>query len=155
MSQITAFDATVAKYVPAVGDSTNSALRVNQVASESDNTDLVLMASAAHTTAQQTADLANKSYTQAMISLTVTAYASVGNITLELLRKDPASGNYEILGTKTIAATGQVGLNVGIGASAAGNFSAITCPLPPTWAVKVVPPDSASNTYSVGMSLMR
>lgn len=155
MSQITAFDATAEKYVSAVGDSANSALRVNQVASESDNTDVVLMASAAHTTTQQTADMANKSYTTAMVSMNVTAYGSTGNITLSVLRKDPASGNYETIGSKTIAATGQIGLNVGIGANVVGNYAAVTCPLPPTWAVKVTPPDASSNTYSVSISLMR
>lgn len=104
---------------------------------------------------QQSADYDNPNWNSGLFTLNISSYGSTGTTTLEVLMKDPASGNYVLIASKTITAAGQIGINMGLGSAVTGNFGAAGCALPRTFVVKVVPPDGNNNTYSVGASLSR
>ena len=117
--------------------------------------EFVAFPSAVYNGAQQTVDYDNPNWNSGLFTLNMTSYGSVGTTTLEVMFKDPATGNYLNIASKTMTAAGQIGVNVGLGAGAVGNFAAANCALPRTFAIKVVPPDGNANTYSVGVSLSR
>lgn len=100
-------------------------------------------------------DFDNPYWNSGLFTFNFTAYGSVGTTTVELLVKDPSSGLYFLLASKTLTAAGQVGFNVGFGAAAVGGYTPIQCAMPRTFQIKIVPPDGNNNTYSVGASLSR
>jgi hypothetical protein len=120
---------------------------------ERGNTELSLLASAARTTATQSADQTNFNARGLHVIIDCTAWA--GNFTPSIQGKDPVSGNYyDILVGNAITAIGTTVLKIypGIGAIPYGSASDI---LPRTWRVSIAVAGASSNTYSVGAALVR
>lgn len=118
------------------------------------NIEVSLLASAAHTTTQQSADQSNLSGNSVLVFLNITVASGTGGLTLRILGKDPVSGNYYLLNAAptAILATGQYGYLLGPGCVSSGGSIAQTTAgiLPKTWAIEVVHGDASSYTYSVG-----
>lgn len=117
-----------------------------------------LLASAARTSAAQTANQSSFGLKNLLLFLNVTVASGTGGLTLRLYAVDPASGNNVQINAEptVITATGLYGYMIGAGASAAGvtgtthvqQFTA--SPAPATWFAYVAANDSSSYTYSLG-----
>lgn len=116
---------------------------------------ITLLASAAQTTTQTTADQTNFNARGVIVTLDATVNAGgLGSITLEIDAKDPVSGKYVAL--LTGAAVVSVTTNIYVvypGATTVANAT-IGVPLPRTWRVKVTANNANPVTYSVGASLI-
>lgn len=110
-----------------------------------------LLASAARTTAQTTADQ-HVPDNGVIVIVDVTVKSAAGSLTVSIQGKDPASGSYyDILLGTAIAATGTYTYYVGTGAGTnAALTKTVAVGLPSPWRVKVAVGNADSWTYSVG-----
>lgn len=120
---------------------------------------ITVLASAAHTTAQTSADMTNYNHKGIIVVLNVSA-GTTPSLTLEVDGKDPVSSAYYSLLTASaaVAATGTFVYMVYPGASTTVTNTGVTqssgMVLPRTWRVKVSVGNSNSITYSVAASLI-
>lgn len=122
----------------------------NAVAS-TDNISLV--ASAAYTTTQTTADQTNYTARGVIVVLDMTNVGAGPSVTLEIDGKDPVSGKYYAILTGAAVTTVSTNIyRVYPGLTASANATANDV-LPHTWRVKVVANNANSGTYSVGAIL--
>lgn len=115
--------------------------------------DLTLIASAAFTTTQTTADLANFAGSGIRVVLDVTV-AGTGSVTLEIDAKDVASGKYVALLTGVAVTTISTNVYVIHPALTAATNAIAKDVLPHTWRVRVTANNANSVTYSVGASYL-
>lgn len=119
------------------------------------NESVTLLASAARTTTQTSADLLNyNGLSNIDVILDVTSAGS-GSITVSINGKDPASGKYYNLLTGAAVVTNvtnvyRVGLGNTVTANASANYA-----LPRTFQIVVTANNANSITYSVGYNLSR
>lgn len=119
-----------------------------------DNRSVTLLASAARTASNNTADQSNNSYRGLHVIIDVTAVSATPSVVATIQGKDEVSGvYYDLLVATAITATGTTVLKVypGIAAAAGGAASDV---LPSTWRVKLTHADSDSITYSVAAQLV-
>lgn len=119
------------------------------------NEAVTLLASAARTTTQTSADLVNYNGASFLdVILDVTAVAT-SSLTLAVDAKDPASGKYYNLITGATVSTVSTNVyRVGVGLTAAAN-SIVNLPVPRTFRIVVTVGNANSTTYSVGYNLTR
>ena len=115
--------------------------------------DLTLIASAAFTTTQTTADQSNFAGKGLRVVLSVTN-AGTGSVTLEIDAKDVASGVYSLLLTGVAVTTNSTNIYVIHPELTAAANSIAKDVLPHTWRVKVTANNANSITYSVGASFL-
>lgn len=116
------------------------------------NTDNTLLASAARTTTNQSADQTNYNGRCVHVVLSVTS-AGTGSITLTIQGKDSvSSAYYTILAGAAVTTNSTNVYKVCPGITAAANVSASDL-LPRTWRVDVTHNNANSITYSVGASV--
>src|SRR5487761_2323202 len=114
---------------------------------------IALVASAARTTTQTSADQTNTNGRGVLVVLDVTVIGT-GNITLEIDGKDPVSGKYyTILTGAAVSSNSTTVYRVYPGLTAAANATASDV-LPRTWRVKVTANNANAVTYSVGAIVM-
>lgn len=117
------------------------------------NQDGIILASAARTTTQTSADLYNADARGVIVFFNVTAGA-VLSLTVTIQGKDPASGTYYTL-LSGAAETGVIARNYTVhpAITETANVDAAVV-LPFTWRVVVTVGNATSATYSVGYSLV-
>lgn len=119
------------------------------------NESVTLLASAARTTTQTSADLVNyngASYIDVILDMTV---VGTGSVTLTINGKDPASAKYYNILTGAAVVTNVTNVyRVGIGRTAAANAT-VNDTLPRTFQIVVTANNANSVTYSVGYNLTR
>lgn len=122
------------------------------------NTSATLLASAARTSSTQSADQTNASCKSVVVFLNVTSAAGTGGLTVRILGKDPASGNYFLLNAAptVVNSIGQYGFVLGPGCVSSGGsiWQTTATVLPLAWAVQVAHSDSSSYTYSLAASVV-
>lgn len=120
------------------------------------NTEVTLLASAARTATEASADQTNVNARGVIITVDVTAVSATPSITMDIEHKDVASSAYEslLLTSSAITATGTHTYIVypGIGAASDDVVQVAGFPLGRTWRVNVTHGDADSITYSVGSS---
>lgn len=118
------------------------------------NMDLTLLASAARTTTQTSADLVNYNADALIVVVDITAYTA-GSLTITIDRKDETSGKYvNLLTSAALAAQATTVLQVGPVIAAAANTIALAY-MPRTFRIVATVGDATSITYSIGYSLVR
>lgn len=118
------------------------------------NTSATLLASAARTTTQTSADLTNYNARGIMVTLDVTNVAASPSVTVTINGKDPASGKYFLLLSGAAVTTAVTNTyTVYPGATVTANVSASTV-LPRTFQIVVTANNANSGTYSVGYNLI-
>ena len=118
------------------------------------NTDITLLASAARTASNDTADQTNYNGRGVHIVIDVTAIAATPSVVFTVQGKDALSGKYyTLLASAAIVGTGTTVLRIFPGATAAANLTANDI-LPRTWRVSIAHGDADSITYSVGASVI-
>ena len=117
------------------------------------NNEVTLLASAARTTAQQTADQTNYNARGVKIGLDITSYTS-GSLTVTLQGKDSVSGAYyTLLAGTAVSASGYTTYTLYPGVATTANVSAADI-LPRTWRVNVAVADASSITYSLSANVI-
>lgn len=112
-----------------------------------------LLASAARTTTQTSADIASYNLSGITVVLDLTAIAASPSLVLTIDGKDSASGKYyNLLTSAPIIAVSTNVYRVALGITVAPNLSA-SLPLPRFVRIVVTPADADSATYSVGYVL--
>ena len=118
------------------------------------NQGLTLLASAARTTTQTSADLVNYNADALIVVVDITAYTA-GSLTITIDRKDETSGKYiNMLTSAALAAQATTTLQVGPVIAAAANTIALAY-MPRTFRIVATVGDATSITYSIGYSLVR
>lgn len=118
------------------------------------NTDITLLASAARTASNDTADQTNYNGRGVHIVIDVTAIAATPSVVFTVQGKDALSGKYyTLLASTAIVGTGTTVLRIFPGATAAANLTANDI-LPRTWRVSIAHDNADSITYSVGASVI-
>lgn len=121
----------------------------------SKNAHVTLLASAARTASNDTADQVNYDWKGVQITIDATAIAATPSVVFTLQGKDPLSGKYyTILASAAVTAVSTTILRVYPGLTAAANTVANDV-LPSTWRVSIAHGDADSITYSVGAQLLR
>lgn len=116
------------------------------------NTDTTLLASAARTTTQTSADITTYNASQLIVTLDMTAVGT-GSVTVTINGKDAASGKYSLLLSGAAVTTNSTNVyRVGIGNTVTANVSA-NLALPRTIQIVVTANNANSATYSVGYAL--
>lgn len=118
------------------------------------NTAATLLASAARTTTQTSADIVNYNARGIQVILDMTNVAASPSVTVSINGKDPVSGKYYLLlqGAAVTTAVTNV-YTVYPGVTATANVSASQV-LPRTFQIVVTANNSNSGTYSVGYNLI-
>ena len=117
------------------------------------NLDVTLLASAARTTTQTSADITNYNGRGIKVWLDMTVVGT-GSVTLTINGKDPASGKYILLLSGVAVVTNITSVyTIYPGAPATNNVSANDI-LPRTFQIVVTANNANSATYSVGYSLI-
>lgn len=112
------------------------------------------LASAARTTATDSADLGNPDGRGVIVVLDVTAITATPILTLSIQGKDLISGKYyTILTGATVSTVSTNFYTVYPGIAETANVD-VSVPLPATWRVRIGVADADSATYSVGYSLV-
>lgn len=129
-------------------------LSTTEIENLNSNTDQTVFASAARTTTQTSSDIPNLRCNAAIVTLDTTAAAS-GSVTLTLQGKDSVSGQYRTL--LAGAAVTTVTTNVyKVGPTVAASANAIAQDyLPPYLRVVCTANNANTQTYSVGLALVR
>lgn len=118
------------------------------------NTDITLLASAARTTTQSSADLVNYNADALKVVVDITAFTA-GSLTITIDGKDTASGKYVNLLTSTaLAAVATTTLQVGPVIAASANLIALAY-MPRVFRIVATVGDATSITYSIGYHLVR
>lgn len=116
--------------------------------------DTTLLASAARTATNSTADQSNAGFRGLHVVINVTAVTATPSVVFTIQGKDEASGAYyTILASAAITGTGTTVLRVYPGLTAAANTVANDA-LPGAWRVLATHGDADSITYTVGASLI-
>ncbi|MDE1904966.1 MAG: hypothetical protein KGH75_00765 [Rhodospirillales bacterium] len=114
---------------------------------------ITLVASAAYTTTQTSADQTNTNGRGVIVVLDMTAVGT-GSVTLEIDGKDPVSGKYYTILTGAAVTSNSTNIyRVYPGLTAAANATASDV-LPRTWRAKVTANNANSATYSVGAIIL-
>lgn len=120
-----------------------------------DNEAVSLLASAARTTTQTSADLVNyngASFLDIILDMTT---VGTGSVTMTVNGKDTASGKYYLLLSGAAVTTNVTNVyRVGVGLTAAAN-SIANLPVPRTFQIVITANNANSATYSVGYNLTR
>lgn len=125
-----------------------------QMVRQRSNTSVTLLASAARTTTQTSADLTNYNARGIQVTLDMTNVAASPSVTLTINGKDPASGKYYLLLSGAAVTTAVTNTyTVYPGATVAANVSASNV-LPYTFQIVVTANNANSGTYSVGYNLI-
>jgi hypothetical protein len=121
---------------------------------ERGDTEETILASAARTTAINSADFINYNAKGAHIIIDVSALIAGAELTPTIQGKDPVSGNYyDLLVGLPITATGTNIIKIYPGIAAVVNAAASDI-LPRTWRVSLAVANANSVTYSVGAQLV-
>ena len=121
---------------------------------ERGNQNVTLLASAARTATNQTADQTNHNAKGLHLVIDVTAAAATPSVVFTIQGKDELSGKYyTLLASAAVTATGTTVLKVYPGITAAANAS-VSDLLPRTWRLDATHADADSITYSVGASVI-
>jgi hypothetical protein len=122
------------------------------------NQDIPNIINGTFTTNQQSSDIDNPYWKGCWVYLNITQASGTGGLTVELLAKDPGSGNYDnasAIGTARTA-TGLYGCLIypayGIISDSGGSIVAM---LPRTFAIRIAAGDNSSYTYSVSLSMVK
>lgn len=116
------------------------------------NTDVTLLASAARTTTQTSADQTNINGVRLKVILDATVIGT-GSVTVTINGKDPASGKYYLILAGAAVVTNSTNVyTVSPGATATANVSANDF-IPRTFQIVVTANNANTATYSVGYSL--
>lgn len=120
------------------------------------NTESVLLASAARTIQTDTATQTNHNARGAIFGLNITVSSGTGGLVLNVQAMDPASGNFYTIAAAGAALTtnGQraYGLYPGIGPVVlTQSFNSV---LPRTYRIRIAVGDASSYTYSLGQQLI-
>jgi hypothetical protein len=119
------------------------------------NENTTLLASAARTTTQASADIVNYNGLTYLDVILDTTVASTGSVTLSIDGKDPASGKYYNLLTGAAVTTVSTNVyRVGVGLTPTANATA-NMALPRTFRIVVTANNANTQTYSVGYIMMR
>lgn len=118
------------------------------------NTTATLLASAARTTTQTSADIVNYNARGIAVVLDMTAVGSGPSVTLTINGKDPASGKYyTLLAGAAVTTVTTNTYTVYPGMTVAANVSA-SAPLPRVFQIVVTANNANAGTYSVGYNLI-
>lgn len=119
------------------------------------NAPVILLASAARTTTQTSADIQNAfgaAFITVILDMTV---VGTGSVTVTINGKDPASNKYYLLLTGAAVVTNSTNIySVGPGLPVTSNISA-SGHIPPVFQIVVTANNANSATYSVGYNLSR
>ena len=119
---------------------------------ERNNHELTLLASAARTTTQTSADLVSYNATTLQVVIDITAFTA-GSLTITVDMKDTASGKYiNMLTSAALAAAATTRLRIGPDVAAVANLSAVDY-LPRVFRIVATVGSADSITYSIGYHL--
>lgn len=126
------------------------------------NTEITILPSAAHTTAQTSANFTNANARGILLFLDVTVASGTGGLTIKVQMVDPVTAKSKVIAQASAAVIATGSLIYGIFPGAAGAGGGVTSgvtglfsgPLPRTFNVLVSVGDSSSYTYSIGGSLI-
>ena len=122
---------------------------------ELNNTNVIMLASAARTAVATSNDITNSSYRGCHVIIDVTADPASASITPTIQGLDSASGKYyTLLVGNAIAAVGTTVLRIYPGLAASANVIANDI-LPNKFRVSMAVADTDSMTYSVAVSLVK
>ena len=118
------------------------------------NTDLTILASAARTATNQSADIVNYNGKGLHLVIDVTAASATPSVVFTIQGKDALSGKYyTILASAAVTGISTTVLKVNPGITVAANAS-VSDLLPRTWRVDATHADADSITYSIGASVI-
>lgn len=121
---------------------------------ERGNTEEIILASAARTATESSADFTNYNAKGIKVVIDVTADPATASVVFDIEGKDPISGNYyPLLTSAAIVAVGTTILTVFPGVSETANIKASDV-LPRTYRVTATHADADSITYSVSGALV-
>jgi hypothetical protein len=158
LGRTTSVDGQTATNVQAAGLMLYNGTSEDRARGNLDN--ISLISASGVTTTQTSVDQTNYNGRGVLVIVDVTALTATGTLTPEIDFKDPVSGKYISLLTASTAiiATGTYvylvfpGGNTSVANS--GVTQAANMPLPRTWRSRVVPGNSVSITYTVGVSVI-